>query len=188
LRRFDKVVLVTQGTVEKDVNKIIVPALDAFRKSNYLVIVTTGGSRTKELQQLYTDNNFIIEDFIPFEEVMPYVDVYVSNGGYGGVLLGIQHQLPLVVAGVHEGKNEICARIGYFKLGINLKTEKPTAEQIRNSVEQVIADPVYSENVAKLAGEFRQYDPNKLCAQYVAEVIGGKQIAIPVDREAELVY
>jgi hypothetical protein len=38
--------------------------------------------------------------------------------------------------GVHEGKNEIAARIGYFKLGINLKTGTPTATQIRKSVEE----------------------------------------------------
>lgn len=184
LRHFEKVILVTQGTVEKDINKIIVPTLDAFKNSNYLVIVTTGGSQTKELRELYPDNNFIIEDFIPFEEVMPYTDVYVSNGGYGGVLLSIQHELPMVVAGLHEGKNEICARIGYFNLGINLKTEKPTAEQIRISVKRVIADPVYAENVSKLAGEFRQYNPNELCAGYVAEILGSDQASVIKEEEA----
>jgi MGT family glycosyltransferase len=172
LRRYDKIILVTQGTVEKDINKIIVPTLEAFRNSNYLVIVTTGGSQTKKLQQMYPDENFIIEDFIPFEEVMPYADAYVSNGGYGGVLLSIQHQLPMVVAGVHEGKNEICARIGYFKLGIKLKTEKPAADQIRTAVTRVITNSVYTDNVHKLAGEFRQYDPYELTAQYVAETVG----------------
>jgi hypothetical protein len=29
----------------------------------------------------------------------------------GGVLLGIQNKLPMVVAGVHEGKNEINTRM-----------------------------------------------------------------------------
>jgi UDP:flavonoid glycosyltransferase YjiC (YdhE family) len=187
LRRYDKVVLVTQGTVEKDISKIIVPTLEAFKNSDYLVIVTTGGSQTKELRELYPDDNFIIEDFIPFEEVMPYADVYVSNGGYGGVLLGIQHQLPMVVAGVHEGKNEICARIGYFKLGINLKTEKPGVEQIRIAVKQAIADPVYADNVRKLAGEFRQYNPNELCANYVAETIGVCRISVAKEEES-LIY
>lgn len=184
LSHYEKVVLVTQGTVEKDINKIVVPTLEAFKNSNYLVIATTGGSQTKELRELYPDHNFIIEDFIPFEEVMPYADVYVSNGGYGGVLLGIQHQLPMVVAGVHEGKNEICARIGYFKLGINLKTEKPSSEQIRISVKQAIADPVYAENVRRLAGEFRQYNPNELCAEYVAQMLGDEMGCVVTEAEA----
>jgi len=189
LRQFEKVILVTQGTVEKDINKLIIPTLEALKNSKYLVIVTTGGSQTKELRELYPDANIIIEDFIPFEEVMPYADVYISNGGYGGILLGIQHQLPMIVAGVHEGKNEICARVGYFKLGINLKTEKPTVDQLRESVTEITANDVYTENVKGLAQEFRQYEPNELFAQYLTEVVGCKKVSTWVsDREPESVY
>jgi UDP:flavonoid glycosyltransferase YjiC (YdhE family) len=169
---YQKVILVTQGTVETDPEKIIIPALEAFKGSDRLVIVTTGGSGTAALRARYPQPNIIIEDFIPFNEVMPLADVYVTNGGYGGVMLGIQHKLPLVVAGVHEGKNEINARIGYFKLGINLKTEIPTAQQIRLSVEQVLANPVYKNNVEQLSHEFDQYNPAALCARYVAQLIG----------------
>ncbi|KAA5549151.1 glycosyltransferase [Adhaeribacter rhizoryzae] len=169
---YNKVILVTQGTVETDHEKIIVPTLEAFKDSDRLVIVTTGGSGTAELRARYPQRNIIIEDFIPFTEVMPLADVYVTNGGYGGLMLGIQHKLPLVVAGVHEGKNEICARVGYFKLGINLKTEKPTPQQMRLSVEQVLTNPIYKKNVEQLSEEFNLYNPPVLCAKYVADLIG----------------
>jgi UDP:flavonoid glycosyltransferase YjiC (YdhE family) len=164
---YERTVLVTQGTVEKDIEKIIVPTLQAFRGSNTKVIVTTGGSGTEELRRRFPESNFRIEDFIPFSEVMPYCDVYVSNGGYGGVLLGIQHQLPMVVAGIHEGKNEICARVGYFKLGINLNTETPTPAQIRDAVNRVMANQEYAENVKELAEEFDHYDPRFLVKKFV---------------------
>jgi UDP:flavonoid glycosyltransferase YjiC (YdhE family) len=102
---------------------------------------------------------------------MSYADVYITNGGYCGVMLGIQNELPLVVAGVHEGKNEICARVGYFKYGINLKTETPKPEQIRKAVDEVISNPIYKQNTAKLAEEFKRYNPNELCEKYVADLI-----------------
>ncbi len=35
---------------------------------------------------------------------MPKCDVYATNGGYGGVLLSIDHALPMVCAGINEGK------------------------------------------------------------------------------------
>jgi MGT family glycosyltransferase len=171
LNKYERMVLVTQGTVEKNVKKIIVPALEAFKNSDVLVVCTTGGSQTAELKAKYPQANIIIEDFIPFADVMPYADAYITNGGYGGVLLGIENKLPLVVAGVHEGKNEICARVGYFKYGINLKTETPTPQQIRKAVEEVFSNPVYRQNVEKLEKEFRQYNPNELCEKYVAELI-----------------
>ena len=102
---------------------------------------------------------------------MPYADVYITNGGYGGVMLGIENELPLVVAGVHEGKNEINARIGYFELGINLKTERPKASRIKNAVEAVISNKKYKANVIRLAKEFSLYNPPELTANHVSEVL-----------------
>jgi len=176
LNQYKKIILVTQGTVEKDVNKLLVPTLEAFKDTDTLVICTTGGSQTSLLQEKYPQTNIIIEDFIPFNDVMPYTDVYITNGGYGGVMLGIENKLPLVVAGVHEGKNEICARVGYFKLGINLKTEKPTAGQLKTAVEKVLTDTSYKENVKELAKEFAAYDPNALTATYIAELFTNKTV------------
>ncbi|HSF46270.1 MAG TPA: nucleotide disphospho-sugar-binding domain-containing protein [Chitinophagaceae bacterium] len=164
---YERTVLVTQGTVEKDIEKLLVPTLQAFRGSNTRVIVTTGGSGTEELRRRFPESNFLIEDFIPFGEVMPHCDVYISNGGYGGVLLGIQNHLPMVVAGIHEGKNEICARVGYFKLGINLNTETPAPSQIREAVNQVSRNHEYLSNVKELAEEFSRFDPTFLIKKYV---------------------
>lgn len=175
LGRYKKVVLVTQGTVEKDPAKIIAPTLEALKNTDTLVIATTGGSGTVQLRQDYPWDNLIIEDFIPFDDVMPYADVYVTNGGYGGVLLGIQNGLPMVVAGVHEGKNEICARVDYFRLGINLKTEKPSAQKIRAAVEKIRTDPAYRKNVESLKEEFSHYHPDELCAYYVSELLREKR-------------
>ena len=174
LKTFDKVVLVTQGTVEKDVDKLLAPTLEAFRNSDVLVIVTTGGVQTKELRYRFPDQNFIIEDFIPFDDVMPYADVYVSNGGYGGVLLSIQNGLPMVVAGVHEGKNEINARVGYFKFGINLATEKPTPAQIRKAVSDVISNPEYVQKVNQLKEEFKTYRPGEILAKQILNLVPEK--------------
>jgi UDP:flavonoid glycosyltransferase YjiC (YdhE family) len=162
--------LVTQGTVENDPSKLIIPALEAFKGSDTLVIVATGGWNTEELRKQYDYPNIVIENFIPFNEVMPMADVFVTNGGYGGALLSIENRLPMVVAGVHEGKSEINARVNYFRLGINLKSEKPSAEKIKAAVEKVIADKRYKQNVETLAAEFGQYHPNVLAEQYVYEV------------------
>lgn len=178
LTKYNKVVLVTQGTLEKDPEKIIVPTLEALKDTSCLLIATTGGSKTQELKTRFPNENILIEDFIPFADIMPYTDVYITNGGYGGVMLAIQNQVPLVVAGIHEGKNEINARVGYFNLGINLRTERPTPEEIKNSVDRVLLNELYSSNVKELSKEFRKYNTHKLCANYVAEVLRAESDAI----------
>jgi MGT family glycosyltransferase len=171
VNHYEHVLLVTQGTVEKDTSKLLEPTLEAFKSTNYLVIVTTGGSGTSALRAKFPQENIIIEDSIPFGEVMPYATAFVSNGGYGGTLLALQHGLPVVAAGVHEGKNAVCARIAYFNYGLDLQTETPTAAQLQEAVEEVTTDHRYADNVARLAEEFRSFDANAVCAQYVAQVL-----------------
>ncbi|MEO5892303.1 MAG: nucleotide disphospho-sugar-binding domain-containing protein [Ferruginibacter sp.] len=171
LNQYKNIVLVTQGTVERDTEKIIVPTLEAFKDSDTLVVATTGGAQTKELRERYPQANIIIEDFIPFADVMPYADVYITNGGFGGVILGIESRLPFVVAGVHEGKNEINARISYFQLGINLKTERPKPAQLKKAVDEVLANDIYKTNVLRLSREFKAYDSYELCAEYVRSLL-----------------
>jgi len=174
-KNFKKRILVTQGTVETDVDKIITPTLEAFKGTDVLVIATTGGSRTQELRERYPYANILIEDFIPFNDIMPQVNAYVTNGGYGGVLLAIQNKLPMMVAGVHEGKNEINARIGYFKLGVNLKTEKPAPAQIKASVDTILQNRLYKANVVRLASEFEDYDPEWLTEKYMEELMSRQE-------------
>lgn len=188
LNKYDRVILVTQGTVERDVTKIIVPVLKAFRDSNYLVVATTGGNGTRLLREQYKADNIIIEDFIPFSDIMPYADVYVTNGGYGGVMLGIEHKLPLVVAGIHEGKNEINARIGYFRLGIDLRNERPTPEQMRHAIEKVITDGEYRRNVQALAREFKSYDPLELTERFVTELLLSRRHKLVSVNDNALIY
>ncbi len=171
LLTYEKVILVTQGTVENDVDKLIVPTLEAYQNTDRLVVVTTGGAGTEALRKRFPAPNIIIEDFIPFADVMPYAHVYVTNGGYGGVLLSIQNKVPLVVGGIHEGKIEINARVGYFGLGVNMKTEKPTPEQVKKSVEKVLHDKVYKSHVTRLSEEFNRYHPEEIFTRYIEEIL-----------------
>lgn len=188
LNQYDKIVIVTQGTVEKNPEKIVVPTLEAFKDTDTLVIATTGGSGTAELKKRFPYYNLIIEDFIPFADIMPYADVYITNGGYGGVMLGIGNQLPMVVAGVHEGKNEINARIGYFKLGVNLKTEWPKPVHVKKAVEAILADATYRENITRLGKEFDGYNPNELFAYYTLDTLQKSGRVFYSRKEEEKIY
>ncbi len=175
---FDKVILVTQGTVEKDTAKLIIPTLEAFKDTGFLVIATTGGSDTDDLRAKYPQRNIIIEANIPFDQVMRHADVFVTKGGYGGTLYGIKHKLPMVAAGVHEGKNEVCARIGYFEYGINLNTEHPEPNEIFDAVDKLLSEDIYKNNVSSLAAEMHDYNSMELSIAAIIEVIEAKESVV----------
>ena len=109
VKNYEKIILISQGTFEPDHSKLIIPALEALKNEDYLLVVATGFHHTEELQKKYNQDNIVIEDFIDFDFIMPLTDVYITNGGYGGTLLAIDHALPMVAAGINESKNEICA-------------------------------------------------------------------------------
>ncbi|GAA4323906.1 glycosyltransferase [Mucilaginibacter gynuensis] len=171
LKESDKIVLVTQGTIEGDVSKILEPTLFAFAGTDVLIVATTGGNGTEQLREKYKHENIIIEDYIPFDDIMPYVAVFITNGGYGGTILSIKNGVPIVAAGIHELKNEICARIDYFGLGIDLKTEKPSSDAIFAAVERIMIDKNYKERVISLRDEMNQYDSLALCSMYVENLL-----------------
>lgn len=169
--KYKRVILATQGTFERNVEKIIVPTLEAYKNDpDTMVIVTTGGSGTEVLRQRYPQPHFLIEDFIDYDAVMPYASVYVTNGGYGGVMLALQHKLPVVVAGVYEGKDDIAARVQFNGVGIDLKTETPKASQIRRAVATVLSDSKYRRQAQRLSEEFRNYPANEIATGYIGEL------------------
>jgi len=117
------VVLVTQGTLAADPRQLIVPAIQALADQAVLVVVTTANRPVAELGHL--PPNVRAAPFIPYDRLLPHIDLLVTNGGYGAVQLALAYGVPLVAAGKTEEKAEICARIAWAGVGINLRTDTP---------------------------------------------------------------
>jgi UDP:flavonoid glycosyltransferase YjiC (YdhE family) len=155
-----RVVAVSQGTVDNtDPGKLIVPTIEALKNGSYVVVATTAGAETERLRARYPLPNVVIEDFIDYDDLFPHVDVFVTSGGFGSNLAAFLHGVPVVGAGKREGKNDINARVGYNRLGIDLRSEHPKPAAILNAVRSLLDDPAYATNVAKLRAELLAYDP-----------------------------
>jgi UDP:flavonoid glycosyltransferase YjiC (YdhE family) len=85
------------------------------------------------------------------------------------------NRVPMVAAGLHEGKNEVCARIGYFGIGVNLQTETPTANDIFNAVNEVLTTVIYKVNVSNLADDFDKHNSLQEIAEQVSTLLEGRQ-------------
>jgi MGT family glycosyltransferase len=153
-----KVVHVTQGTMANhDFTDLLIPALNALTDEGVLVVATTGRPLAKPLMDVLPAN-VRIEPFLPYAMLLPYVDVMVSNGGFGGCQWALKYGVPMVVAGRTEDKIEVSARVAYSGLGINLKTQTPTEAQIRTAVRTVLNEPTYKQRAQVLAAEAATYD------------------------------
>jgi UDP:flavonoid glycosyltransferase YjiC (YdhE family) len=170
LRGYKTVIVVSQGTVDNtDAEKLFVPALEALKGSSHLVVATTGGKNTEELRRRYPEPNVVIEDYVDFDLLFEHADLFICNGGYGSILLALSNGVPVLSAGVREGKNDINARIDYFGFGIDLRTERPTREKIAKGVARVLGDKRFAQNVERVRAEFETYRPLELIDGFVAE-------------------
>ena len=118
----DSVIIVSQGTVDnREPDKLIKPTLDALAGTEHLVVAATGGRNTAELRQRHSADNLVIEDFVDYHAAFARTKLFVTNGGYGSVLLALSNGVPLLAAGVREGKNDVNVRIEYSGAGIDLR-------------------------------------------------------------------
>ncbi|MFD2561578.1 glycosyltransferase [Aquimarina rubra] len=166
-----KTILVSQGTVDKNNKKLIIPTLEAFKDSNYNILVATGYNDTKSLKMSYPQNHIYIEDYISYDTVMPLADIFITNGGYGSTMQSIKNGLPMVMAGINEGKNEICARMDYSEIAINLNTEKPRVVSIQNAVNKIMNTKSYHINIKNIQRKLATYDTLKICEQHIQNLI-----------------
>jgi len=142
------VVHVTQGTVANtDFGELIDPAITGLAGEDVLVVVSTGG---REVPLRDYPANVRIAPYLPYDRLLPLVDVYVTNGGYGGVHYAMEHGVPLVTAGLTEDKIEVTARVAWSGVGIDLHSDRPTPEQVRDAVRCVIVEPSFRERSAAI--------------------------------------
>jgi UDP:flavonoid glycosyltransferase YjiC (YdhE family) len=160
--------VVTQGTVDNlDQNKLIVPALEAVKDLDALVIVATGGRGTEALKARYPQPNIVVKDYVDFAKVFEFTDVFISNGGFGGVQLSLSKGVPLVVSGINEGKSDVNARVEYAGVGISLRTESPKPRDIAKAVTDVLTDPGWKNRALQMREQFNSEDPTEAAAAVV---------------------
>jgi UDP:flavonoid glycosyltransferase YjiC (YdhE family) len=155
-----KVVLVTQGTIaNRDLGELIRPTLTALADMDVVVIAVTGRADTDADADLgAVPANAHVADFIPFDQLLPHVDVVVTNGGYGGIQQALSHGVPLVLAGETEDKIEVNARVAYTGAAINLRTGRPDPAALRSAVQAALFEPRYGLNARRLQADYARHD------------------------------
>jgi MGT family glycosyltransferase len=159
LRKLDPskpVVFVTQGGVANiDLNELVKPALEALADEDVEVVIT-GGSR--DVSEFAGIANAHVERYLSYDLILPKTSIFITNGGFTGVQQALSYGVPVIVAGSTEEKPMVAARAAWSGAGIDLKTGKPSPEQIRNAVRTVLSDPTFQSRAKALKSSFGDYN------------------------------
>ncbi|SIN74026.1 UDP:flavonoid glycosyltransferase YjiC, YdhE family [Agromyces cerinus subsp. cerinus] len=153
----DPILHVTQGTLNVDPHDLIEPSFTALGRQRVLLIASTGRSDVAELP-FTAPPNARVAGFIPYDSLLPRLDVMITNGGWGGVLAALAQGIPLIVAGGDLDKPEIAARVAWAGAGVNLRTGRPRPRAILDAWRRVTSDGSYRANAQRLAKSLSAHD------------------------------
>jgi UDP:flavonoid glycosyltransferase YjiC (YdhE family) len=166
-----KVVLVTQGTLANhNFGLLIGPTLAALADESDLLVVATAGGRPIDDIPGPIPANARLASYLPFEWILPKVDVFVNNGGYGSVNQAMSFGIPLVTAGLTEDKADVNARVAWSGVGVDLASNEPTPQALREAVRAMLDKPDYRRRAASMADEFGAIDTRSEVLRIVSQL------------------
>lgn len=163
------VVHVTQGTIDnQDFGRLVRPTLEALADDEVTVVVTAGGRPADSVGAV--PRNARVARYLSYDALLGRTDVFVTNGGFGGVQAALAAGVPLVVAGGSEDKPEVAARVAWSGAGVDLRTGTPDLAAVRSAVRTVLADPLYRVNARRLAADIAGHDALAEITRHLAEM------------------
>jgi UDP:flavonoid glycosyltransferase YjiC (YdhE family) len=169
-------IFVCQGTVATDLNQLAFPTMSAFAERSDVTVVLALGRRGARLSAgTRIPTNARVADYIPYDQLLPHCDVFVTTGGYGAFQRALYHGCPLVIAGTTEEKPETAARAEWAGVAVNLRTSNPSIGQLREAVDQILSNKEYKAVASKIQAEIAGCDPLGVITEVIEELAGQKE-------------
>ncbi|KAL6918632.1 hypothetical protein FSST1_010127 [Fusarium sambucinum] len=166
-----KVVFVCQGTVAMDFNQLVIPTMTALQtRLDIDVVIALGRLGISLPTDVSIPSNCRVEDFIPYDSILPHVDVFITTGGYGSFQRALNNGTPLIMAGTTEEKPESAARAEWAGVAVNLRTTYPSVEQLSHAVDVVLENDNFKKRALEIQAEIAQYDPVGVVIENIEEL------------------
>jgi UDP:flavonoid glycosyltransferase YjiC (YdhE family) len=166
-----KIVFVCQGTVAMDFKQLVFPTTKALQdRSDVVLVIALGRPGISLPSDVRIPTNCHVEDFIPYDSILPHVDVFITTGGYGSFQRALKSGTPLIMAGTTEEKPESAARAERAGVAVNLRTTYPSTAQLSHAVDEVLGNPSFKTRAVEIQDEIAQHDPVGVIVECLEEL------------------
>lgn len=129
------VIHVSQGTLAEDGLPLTDRVMDAVRGLDVHLVV---GGRERSAD---TAARIVAAPWVPQDQLFPRTDLFVSNGGYGGVLAALSHGVPVLVVPGGGDKQLVAHNVAHSGAGVVLSPRRASVDGVREAMSSALADP-----------------------------------------------
>lgn len=149
-----KVVYISLGTVFNNTDSNLYDIFfKTFGNTDEVVVMT---AYNIDLSKFDIPNNFIVRNYVPQSEVLKYTDVAITHAGMNSTSDLLYNNVPFVAIPIGADQPYMAKRAEALGATISLDKDNITPEILRESVEKVLTNPSYLENMRKISDSFKE--------------------------------
>lgn len=163
-----KLVYISMGTVDNALLPLYRRCIEAFRDSDYQVILSTGGQvNPAALGNL--PEQITAYPHLDQIAVLEQADVFITHCGMNSVSEALYYGVPLVLLPRTPEQRGVARRV--LELGAGIQPRKTSAAALRAAVDQAVCNPTFRRQAELVSQGFRSSPGAKGAADKIEQVI-----------------
>ncbi len=160
-----RIVYISLGTVFNNTDSNLYDIFfKTFTDTDNIVIMA---AYNLDLSKFDVPNNFIVRNYVPQSEVLKYTDVAITHAGMNSTSDLLYNNIPFVAIPIGADQPYMAKRAEELGATISLDKDNLTPEILRNSVEKVLTDTSYLENIKKISDSFKEAGGYKMAVKEI---------------------
>jgi UDP:flavonoid glycosyltransferase YjiC (YdhE family) len=165
---------VTEGTSHFQEPLLLPAAARGLAGAPFETIVTTGRERNPAALGLPPAPNVHVTDWLSHGELLPRCAAIVTTGGAQTIVSALAAGVPLVVVPTLWDKPANARRVAAAGVGVQVAPRACTPERLRAAVDDVLREPSYRRNAARMAEALAAAPGPAGAAEMIAALAGAR--------------
>ncbi len=165
-----KLIYITLGTILNNNINFYNQCIDAFRDTDYQVVMSIGSKiEVSSLQPL--PDNIIARNYVPQLELLKHAQLLISHGGLNSVSESLYYGVPVIAIPLANDQPAVAKRLQELGAGLSLRLEDITPDTLRHLADTITSCPDYYEKCNQISLSFRQAGGYERAADYIQSLI-----------------
>jgi MGT family glycosyltransferase len=145
-----KLIYVSLGTLISNNPTFFKACIDAFRDTDYFVVMSTGNRISPESFDSVPDN-IVIQSWVPQIFVLKRASLFVTHAGLNSVHDGLYLGVPLLLVPQQAEQTFTAMRVAELGAGLILTKAQTAPEAIRVSARRLLGEPSFKQEAEHIA-------------------------------------